>query len=80
MYTAHFPILQHYPFSAWHAPFGASHHLSPKRGNQVAIHFTSSVSSPPLGGDAVGRGGSISGHISMLGLRFTVSGFLIPNP
>ena len=30
----------------------------------------------PIGGGAVGRGGSTSGNIFMLGLRFTVSGFL----
>ena len=32
-----FPTLQHCPFSAWHAPFGATHHLSPQRGNQDAM-------------------------------------------
>ena len=52
---------QHVTWTAKHAPFGASHHLSPQRGNQDASCFTSSVSSPPLGGDAEGRGGSTSG-------------------
>ena len=52
----------------------------PQRGNQVASPFLFSVSSPPLGGDAVGRGGSSSGIISLLDAMLTVSGFPIPNP
>ena len=47
----------------------------PQRGNQDAFRFFTSVSSPPLGGDAVGRGGSSSENNSLLGiwLRFRVS-------
>ena len=72
-----FPLVQHCPFTAWHAPFGAPHHLSPKRGNRGASPFSSSVSSPPFGGDAVGRGGTASGSSSMLDIRLR---FGFPNP
>ena len=44
----------------------------PQRGNQDASVFLSGVSSPPFGGDAEGRGGTSSGNISLLGLRFRV--------
>ena len=49
----------------------------PKGGTKTLIHFTSSVSSPPLGGDAEGRGAALADRALCL---FKIYGYGFPNP